>query len=235
MSDDWKVDERLKGKKRGDASITGDVFRGEIKTPMKPLFIILLVAGAISIGSVGWYLQTSDAEITPETKAEMYNFIKDTYVTKAQLEEIKDGIQIVRMVINDNKAGANKNFTSIAKTLQNHNNQLIVLRAASQIVLPPTTTGTADYQLRTINTDSQTVTEFAQNEAVLITGIYNGQESQATYEVRKNNAFVQSGSISISGGTFTFAYNVVGNAELGTYTITITIDNKKDSVSFEIE
>jgi len=195
---------------------------------------IVAIVGIVT-GSAVWYLNTSSADIEPESKAEMYNFIKENYATKAQIstileyhDELNDWIIAHNMLLS-------KNFTSIAKKLTMHNNQLIVLKAASQIQLPPTTTGTADYKLRTINTDSQTVSEFAQNEAVLITGVYNGQESQASYEVRKNNAFVQSGSISISGGSFTFAYNVVGNAELGTYVITITIDNKNDSVSFEIE
>jgi len=201
----------------------------------KSLIIAVVLTAAIGIGSVGWYLNTAEGDIEPESKAEMYNFIKDNYATKAQIATILEyHDELNEWIINHNKM-LSKNFTSIAKTLTNHNNQLIVLKAASQIVLPPTTVGTADYQLRTINTDSQDVSEFAQNQAVLITGEYDGPESKAIYEVRKNNAFVQSGPIGISDGVFTFAFNAAGDAELGTYTITITIDNKKDSVSFEIE
>jgi len=196
---------------------------------------LVIIAAAVGVGSVGVLLQQSSADIEPESKAEMYNFIKDTYVTQTQYGDIRTAIRALDVDHHDILDEISKNFTSIAQTLRNHNNQLIVLKAATQIQLPPTTTGTADYKLRTINTDSQDVREFAQNEAVLIMGVYDGPESQATYEVRKNNAFVQSGSISISAGTFTLAYNVVGDAELGTYTITVTIDNKKDSVSFEIE
>jgi len=201
----------------------------------RSLIIAVVLTAGIFVGSIGWYVNTSSADIEPESKAEMYNFIKDTYATKAQIDILVDYHNELNNWITDHNSKLSKNFTSIAKTLQHHNNQLIVLKAASQIQLPPTTTGTADYKLRTINTASQDVREFAQNEAVLIMGVYDGSESQATYEVRKNNAFVQSGSISISAGTFTLAYNVVGDAELGTYTITVTIDNKRDSVSFEIE
>jgi len=205
----------------------------------RSMIIAVVLTVGIFVGSIGWYLNTSSAELTDQ---EVYRIIKDwhddnphLFVSQTEKTEILDyHDELNEWIINHNRL-LSANFTSIAKTLTNHNNQLIVLRAASQIVLPPTTTGTANFELRTINTDSETVSEFAQNEAVLITGIYNGPESKATYEVRKNNAFVQSGSISISGGSFTFAYNVVGTAELGTYTITITIDNKKDSVSFEIE
>jgi len=203
------------------------------------MIIAVVLTAAIGLGSVGWYLGTASADLTDQ---EVYRIIKDWHddnphlfvsqIEKTQILDYHD--ELNEWIINHNRL-LSANFTSISKTLSNHNNQLIVLRAASQISLPPTTSGTANFELRTINTDSQTVSEFAQNEAVLITGMYDGQESKATYEIRKNNAFVQSGSIGISGGTFTFAYNVIGNAELGTYIITITIDNKKDSVSFEIE
>lgn len=205
----------------------------------RSLIIAVILTAGIGLGSAGWYLNTSSADLTDQ---EVYRIIKDWHddnphlfvsqVEKTQILDYHD--ELNEWIINHNKA-LSANFTSIAKTLTNHNNQLIVLRAASQIVLPPTTIGTANFELRTINTDSQNVSEFAQNQPVLITGIYDGSESNATYEVRKNNAFVMSGPIGISGGTFTFAFNAAGNAELGTYTITITIDNKKDTVSFEIE
>jgi len=165
----------------------------------RSLIIAVVLTAAIALGSVGWYLGTASADLT-------YRIIKDWHddnphlfvsqAEKTQILEYHD--ELNEWIINHNRL-LSANFTSISKTLSNHNNQLIVLRAASQIVLPPTTTGTANFELRTINTDSQTVSEFAQNEAVLITGIYNGQESKATYEVRKNNAFVQSGTIAISG------------------------------------
>lgn len=231
MSDE----EANNGVTTGDEKVKKQMIHSKSYLSTRSLMIAVVLTAAIGLGSIGWYLNTSSADIEPESKAEMYNFIKENYATKAQIKEILEyHDELNDWIVAHNKM-LSKNFTSIAKTLTNHNNQLIVLKAASQIQLPPTTTGTADYKLRTINTDSQDVSEFAQNQAVLITGEYNGSESKASYEVRKNNAFVQSGSISISGDFFTFAYNVIGDAELGTYTITITIDNKKDSVSFEIE
>ena len=198
----------------------------------RSMIIAVVLTAGIFVGSVGWYLQTSDADITNESRADIYNFVKENYVTKAQLEDIKDAIAAPHLEFND----ISKNFTSIAKTLTNHNNQLLVLRTATQTLPPPTSSGTGDYDIKTINIQTfQVTTEFPQDMPVYITGIYDGGSNQIDYEVRKNGQFVKSGSAAITAGTFTFAYNVDGTAELGTYVVNVSIDNKKDTVTFQIE
>lgn len=194
--------------------------------------IAVSLAFGIIFGSIGIWYQQSSADIEPVTKAEMYNFIKDTYVTKAQLEEINDAIAAPHLEFDAISA----NFTSIAKILDNHNTQLIVLRAANQITIPDVSQGTGDFDLKTINIQTFTITEmFPQNMPVYITGAYDGTSTKIDYDIYKDGILYATGNPSITAGTFTFAYNVNGNAELGEYTVTVIIDNKKDTISFEIE
>ena len=193
--------------------------------------IILTAIACAAAGGIITF-NKSDAEITPATKAEMYNFIKDNYVSKAQLEEIKDAIASPHLEFDEIDA----NFTSIAKVLENHNTQLIVLRAANQITIPDVSQGTGDFDLKTINIQTFQITEtFPQNMPVYITGKYEGTSNKIDYDIYKGGILYATGNPSITAGTFTFAYNVNGNAELGEYTVTVVIDNKKDTISFEIE
>ena len=190
---------------------------------------------AIIVGSIGWYTQTS-ADIEPESKAEIYNFIKDNYVSQKQYGDIRTAIRTLdddhHAILNE----INKNFTSIAKVLENHNTQLIVLRAANQITIPDVSQGTGDFDLKTINIQTFQITDmFPQNMPVYITGKYEGQSTKIDYDIYKSGILYATGNPSITAGTFTFAYNVNGNAELGEYTVTVIIDNKKDTISFEIE
>jgi len=200
------------------------------------MIIAIVLTAGIFIGSVGWYVNTSSADIEPESKAEIYNFIKDTYVSQKQYGDIRTAIRALDDEHHDVLHEISKNFTSISKTLGRHDTNLLILNAANQIDTTPTSMGTADYELRTINIQNfQATTEFPQNMPVYITGIYDGTSTNIEYEVRKNGQFVQSGSASISANTFTFAYNIDGSAELGTYVVTVSIDNKRDTVTFEIE
>ncbi len=45
-----------------------------------------IIVIAVTLGSVGWYLQTADADITNESKADMFNFMADTYVTQKSFD-----------------------------------------------------------------------------------------------------------------------------------------------------
>jgi len=205
----------------------------------KSLIIAATLTVAIGLGSVGWYLQTSDADIEPESKAEMYNFIKDTYVTQKQLNTIIAGLDLrfAEVTPPDNFfKEMNRNFTSIAKVLDNHNTQLIVLRAANQISIPGVSQGTGDFDLKTINIQTFTITQtFPQNMPVYITGSYDGTSTKIDYDIYKSGILYATGNPSITAGTFTFAFNANGDAELGEYSVTVIIDNRKDTISFEIE
>jgi len=77
----------------------------------RSLIIAVALTAGIFVGSVGWYLNTSSADIEPESKAEIYNFIKDTYVSQKDFELalVKE-----RPVHTHTEFGAiSKNFTSL--------------------------------------------------------------------------------------------------------------------------
>ena len=85
----------------------------------RSLIIAVVLTAGIFVGSVGWYLNTSSADIEPESKAEMYNFIKENYATKAQIATILEyHDELNEWIIAHNKL-LSANFTSIAKTLTN--------------------------------------------------------------------------------------------------------------------
>jgi len=204
------------------------------------MIIAVAITAGIFIGSVGWYVNTSSAELSEQEVHRMIGQWHENnphiFVTQAEKTEILDYHDVLNEWIIEHNQALSANFTSIAKTLTIHNNKLIVLQAASQIVNPPTFSGTGDYDLRTINIQTfQETNEFPQNMPVYITGLYDGTENSISYEVRKNGQFVQSGTTGISGETFTFAFNVDGSAELGTYVVTVQIGNNKDKVTFQIE
>jgi len=212
----------------------------------RSLIIAVVLTVAIGLGSIGWYIQTSSADLT---QAEIETYIS-LYISNTDNQEwIKEqlGLATLRQsfidyglanndILKAHEKSANTNFTSIAKVLDNHNTQLIVLRAQAQITIPDVSQGTGDFDLKTINLQTfQVTTEFPQNMPVYITGNYDGPSSKIDYDIYKNGILYATGNPSITAGTFTFAFNVNGNAELGEYSVTVLIDNKKDTISFTIE
>lgn len=206
----------------------------------RSMIIAVVITAGIFIGSVGWYVQTSSADLTDQ---EVYRIIKNWHDDNPHLFVSQEELAAAHQVINQAIAaphlefdGINSNFTSIAKVLDNHNTQLIVLRAQAQISIPDVSQGTGDFDLKTINIQTfQITTEFPQNMPVYITGSYDGLTTTMDYDIYKNGILYATGNPSITAGTFTFAYNVNGNAEIGEYTVTVIIDNRKDTISFTIE
>lgn len=206
----------------------------------RSITIAVVLTAGIFIGSVGWYVNASNADLTDQ---EVYRIIKDWHDDNPHLFVSQQELAAAHEVINEAIAaphmefdGINNNFTSIAKVLDNHNTQLIVLRAQAQISIPEVSQGTGDFDLKTINLQTfQITTEFPQNMPVYITGNYDGPSSKIAYNIYKNGILYDTGNPSITSGAFTFAFNKFGDAELGDYSVTVIIDNKKDTISFTIE
>ena len=204
------------------------------------MIIAVVLTAGIFIGSIGWYVNTSSAELSETEVHRMIGQWHDNnphlFVSQAEKTEILDYHTELNEWITAHNIALSANFTSIAKTLANHNTQLIVLRAANQIVIPANSEGTGDFDLKTINIQTFQITdEFPQNMPVYITGNYEGTASKLAYDIFKDGILTSTGNPSITAGTFTFAYNVNGNADVGTYVVTVVIDNKKDTISFTIE
>jgi len=197
---------------------------------------IVLVAISFAIGGAIMF-DRAEADLTDQ---EVYEIIlrwhDDNGHLFASQKELKDTITLLDKQHHEQFMGVDKNFTSIAKVLDNHNTQLIVLRAQAQISIPDVSQGTGDFDLKTINIQTFQITEtFPQAMPVYITGKYDGTSNKIDYDIYKSGILYATGNPSITAGTFTFAYNVNGNAEKGEYTVTVIIDNKKDTISFEIE
>jgi len=200
---------------------------------------IVLVAISFAVGGVIMF-DRAEADLSNQ---EVYVIIKAWHDDNPHLFVSQEELAAAHEVINQAIAsphiefdGIAYNFTSIANVLDNHNTQLIVLRAQAQITIPDVSQGTGDFDLKTINIQTFQITEtFPQNMPVYITGSYDGTSSKIDYDIYKSGILYATGNPSITAGTFTFAYNVNGNAEKGDYTVTVIIDNRKDTLSFTIE
>ena len=206
----------------------------------RSMIIAVVLTAGIFIGSIGWYVNTSSAELSEQEVHRMIGTWHENnphiFVSQTEKTEILDYHEELNEWIIKHNMALSRNFTSIAKTLENHNTQLIVLRTANQIVIPSNSQGTGDFDLKTINIQTFEITdEFPVAMPVYITGNYEGIATKIAYDIYKNGILYATGNSSISAGTFTFAFNVNADAELGDYVVTVLIDNKKDTVSFTIE
>ena len=192
--------------------------------------VLALVAAAVAFNAVqDVYEGTDVAQLQAD-------FDNHKFMIDRDIASIMEAVALMDEDHHDELNAISRNFTSIANTLTTHGTAIIVLNQAAQLTPPPAITGTADYDLKTINIQTfQLTTEFPRHMPVYITGSYGGLDNTVQYSVTRDGAFVKSASTGITTGTFTFAYNVDGTAEIGDYVVTVIIDNKRDTVSFRIE
>ncbi len=188
-----------------------------------------LVAGAVAFNAVqDVYDGTDVAQLQAD-------FDNHAFMIDQDVKNMKAAVALMDAQHHEMLMKISKNFTSVATTLDNHNTQLIVLRTVNQIQIPSVSQGTEDFDLKTINIQTFQITKtFPQNMPVYITGSYDGSSSVMAYDIFKDGILYGTGNPSITAGTFTFAYNVNGNAEKGEYSVTVVIDNKRDTITFEI-
>ena len=118
------------------------------------------------------------------------------------------------------------------------NNELIVAKASLNKLSQATPQGKAMYSLKLLKSDGQIATdgEYLQSETVYVSGKYTGTSAKFDISFKRSGQQVQSnvGLGMPSDGIFSYVFNTGHNQALGSYTVTVIIDGKSDTISFEI-
>ena len=117
-------------------------------------------------------------------------------------------------------------------------NELIIAKSAIRNVPQATPQEEAMFSLVLLRSDGNYVTngEYKQNEIVYISGKYDGNAKKYDIEFKRAGQQVLSvtGLFMPTDGVFAYVFNTNFNQALGSYTATVTIDGKQDSIAFEI-
>lgn len=201
----------------------------------KPFILVAIIASLALVAAAVSFNAVQDVYDGTDVAQLQADFDNHKFMIDKDLADMRKSVAILDADHHGKFNAISNNFTSVAKTLDNHNTQLIVLRAANQISIPSVSQGAGDFDLKTINLQTFQLTEvFPQNMPVYITGAYDGLASKMAYDIFKDGILYDTGNPSITAGTFTFAFNANGNAEKGDYVVTVVIDGKKDTIMFEI-
>jgi len=180
-------------------------------------FMVYALVGlaAVAIGSAGWMLSISDADIEPESKAEMYNFIKDTYVNQKSFDST---IFTLENEIKDAIASPHIEFDTLGdKTLSNREaiNEMKIDLARLKIQIGGTGTPTQG----TISV-SVGQTCYERGDVVHLEGMATpSRQLTSSIYITKSVMEYTPTTQTQSNGSYNLFWVVPEDAEIGTYTV----------------
>ncbi len=201
--------------------------------------VAIIIVGAISIGSVGWYLQTADADITNASKAEMFNFMKDTYVSQKQA-----GNDLVLNIERDNtlrdrvitlESDVQKSILDIRQELGQLRIDIAILKAGGT----SSSGSLSDFDLMSCadyNCTDETQ-RFSQGDVLYVRGQNPSNDRSLNYKVYDSDSVRQdSRQVSLQpNGPFIIAYTIPSDAFDGAYKLIVEIDNEEDQINFIVD
>lgn len=130
-------------------------------------------------------------------------------------------------------------LNSTREELQAIANKMLVVEALQNKVTQAKPQGHEMFSLQLLKSDGNYVTngEFKQSDTVYITGKYDGgTTTKFDVRIHKSGQMVleRNGLNMPTDGIFSYYFNLEHNALLGQYTVTVTINGKLDTISFEI-
>ncbi|MCK5600939.1 hypothetical protein KAR91_03660 [Candidatus Pacearchaeota archaeon] len=184
--------------------------------------IIVALAGAVVSGMA----ITQSADLSEgsknELKAELFNFMRDTYVSQVDYDEDQDKMT-------DALAHPHTEFAGISTSINALKSDVLALRidVARNIVEQPD--GSTDFKLQTDN-------EHRLGELISITGkLPNKTTLRVTVTHESDSSYQQDFNASVfSDGAFTAPFAISAGNPLGTYTATFKAGGVFDSISFEL-
>jgi hypothetical protein len=183
--------------------------------------VIVLVGAGLALNP------PSEADITNESKAEMFNFMAKTYVNqkdlKVDLDEIRDEFK-------EAMSHPHMEFDSIAKKLKQLDG------AVSQLYTEEQTTSSSEWDIM-LDADFNTSTGYYEVERGELINLSAELPSNAQTKVEIEGPFNYdrewTTSVASSGKLNSF-FQMENTATLGVYELTIKQNNKSDSIEFEI-
>lgn len=207
----------------------------------------LVVAGGMSAFNFNETEQIKDVQDeiqgTQFTTADVWSTLK---ADKKQLNDLviptsgyDDSVlrNIISNLQKDNeqlKADVNNTKTQVL----NINNQLIVATASLNKLTQAVPQEKAMFSLKLLKSDGQTALngEYLQSETVYVSGKYGGTSAHFDIIFKRSSQQVQTNEgLGIpSDGVFSYVFNTGHNQAVGKYTVTVVINGKTDTLSFEI-
>ena len=216
---------------------------------------MISIVAVILAGAFGTYnaTETNDVKKTQEEliiKTEQSFTPDDVWITlKADKKQLNDLIiptssyddSVMRNIISNLQEDNRQLKIDVNNTktqLLNINNELIVAKASLNKLSQATPQGKAMYSLKLLKSDGQIATngEYLQSETVYVSGKYDGTSAKFDISFKRTGQQVQSnvGLGMPSDGVFSYVFNTGHNQAVGSYTVTVVIDGKSDTLSFEI-
>ena len=216
----------------------------EVKSLIVSIFA-LAIAGGFSAYSANEVIETKadikeqtsatndNAEILVELQKDVSS-LRKTIPKPQNLDDLYDADDEIwkrLTLIEQNLNATHTQVTGIS-------NELIVAKASLNKLSQATPQGKEMYSLQLLKSDGQTALdrEYLQSETVYVTGKYDGPASKFDILFKRAGQQVQSNTgLGIpSDGIFSYVFNTGHNQALGSYTVTVIINGKSDTISFEI-
>lgn len=182
---------------------------------------VIIVGVAFSVGSVITY-QNATGDITNESRADIYNFMKDNYVSQVVLDKYKEEVEAAIAHPHVEFDEIEDRFSSMEKAHMN----LMAMVITEETTDVPTTIG-GIFNL-------QTDPEWKRGELITITGMLQVKSSLEATITHETTAYKRTFNVAVfDDRSFTMPFALASDDPLGEYTVTFKSSGKFDSISFE--
>ena len=196
------------------------------------LGLVGVLIGVLAIA--GLQYNESEADITNETKAEMFNFMAKNYVTQKDHE---DALEDLEDDLKDAIAHPHTEFPGIATSLSNIRNDITDIRNDIRNDTPNQDSN--DFNLESCMDYNCTDegSRFEAGDVIYVRGDNPSNDRSLEYRVYdEDNDRLDSRNVSMQqNGPFIIAYQTDNDLVDGTYRIVVEIDNEEDSINFIID
>lgn len=188
-------------------------------------YLAYVVIGIVALAGVvvGINSQIADADITNESRAEMFNHMNDVYVTKTAFDnyksEVKDAVAHAHVEFD----AISDRFASMEKA---HKNLM------AMVVTEETTTSTTSRTggIFSLETDPT----WKRGDLITVTGILQVKSTLEATITHETTDYKRTFNVAVfDDRSFTMPFALASDDPLGEYTVTFKSSGKFDNISFE--
>jgi hypothetical protein len=208
--------------------------------------IALIIAGGMSALN---FNQVQEAKeelvIQNEIQTDYSERIQDLEVEIEKLKNIEapeqyddQAIRAKLVELENHIVALNQNANYTINQIRNINNELIVAKASLNKMTQAVPQEEAMFSLILLKSDGTIVSngEFLQSETVYISGKYDGKDTNYDLLIKRAGQLVlKKMELNMpTDGVFSYYFNEGHDQPVGTYTVSVVINGKIDTISFEI-
>jgi len=185
-----------------------------------------VIAVAFSVGSAWQYYagdgNIANADITNESKAEIYNFVRDNYVSETEFDKFKNQTILAIMAPHLEFDAISDRFSSMEKA---HKNLMAMV-----VTEETTDTPSGGDGIFSLETDP----EWKLGELITVTGILQVKSTLEATITHETTAYKRTFNVAVfDDRSFTMPFALASDDPLGEYLVTFKSSGKFDSISFE--